>query len=96
MLKNVGNRFRSDRNDKLSKSAIVEHGRNDLLRQELTAAKQSLSAHAKDSNDLVQFNKADEGDLGSTPEFANNNFWRQPPTSEEDLDEMLRAEGMLD
>ena len=91
MLNNVGGR---NPREKLGKSAIGSQKR-DPIKDDLSAVKESLAALSKDSNDLVQSNKADVGDLGSTPEFAGNNYWR-PPVSEDDLDEMLRAEGMLE
>lgn len=68
--------------------------RNDETKNDLQAATDALGVRSKDSNDLVTATKREEGDLGSTPEFAGNNYWR-PPTTDEDLDEMLRAEGML-
>jgi len=69
--------------------------RSDQLAIDLKDAKLGLAPQAHDTNDLVQVTKAEEGDLGAEPEFAGNNYWR-PPTSEEDLDELLRAEGMLE
>lgn len=61
----------------------------------MLAVKESLAAIAKDSNDLVKVNKAEVGDLGTAAEFGSNNYWRQP-TTDEDLDELLRAEGMME
>jgi len=82
-----------NKRDRLNHSGIVS-SRNDETKNDLQAATDALGVRSKDSNDLVTAKKREEGDLGSTPEFAGNNYWR-PPTTDEDLDEMLRAEGML-